>query len=1165
MFVRREMMSRSIWKSFSLHIAVLIASVVAVFGTLFTAMPAQAATQYVNDPTTTKMIDRIELGDAGVYITNLNNRTISTSGGASYYSGNYYDWEVEYIAIRSGNSSGSYTLKYSNAGYTTDGVAVDLVIDITSTLSSTCDYNYLVFVTRWGHDGDGCAQFYSAYHTGRTLYGVSSDTTYHIYKAGTTEPIDGKFVVAFWDLDQPGMPGDSSGYGNIYSEGLELLGGYSGDFYTGNVPSNHNGARMHSSTHNGHPWIYASHDCAGAAHEEDRPDSGLVFTGQNGLHYIWRGYGCGSSMVLDATPTTYPSFGTPTKSPNTQIRKKGATCDTFVITQKLPYVGPDNKPSRIVVSDTFDSMLDVSGVTASTVKVYRGSTDITDKWTFSKSGQTISFTAKNTAHGGGAEGTLKFQISGVKVKNQNPGASYATSDGGKYWVVENKATTAITATLGGGTKTSNTVNVKIPIPVKIVYNYTGDYRPSPVPALPTVADDTYYMGDSYSEAAAVVDSTGNYDFAGWYTTNACTTRWGTSRTLTERTTNLYGKWTPRPKVTPTKSVSVNKANINETVMFTVTATQSVQGATTSSVTLTDKLNQSGDIIADGASYVADSIVIKNNAGTDITSSCTITWASNNKSFTAVIPATLTYNQKVTMTYRVKLGSTTTTALQGKSYTNRVTAKCNNQAKPQADSPLTADATVYVRKPALAATKSVDDNFVDAGDTVTYTLTAKNAGEADSIAYNVKFKDVYDNNILFANGATITSVVVKDGNGATMNATHAINSDNKTITITPSSRLNLASGKTATATVKIKLGTRSSSVLSGKVYKNTVTASTDNTDNATANAQIEISNPKLAITKTALDPKLNVSESGRLKVVLKNTTQGSKAYNVSVTDTMEAATVERGGYIDASTIKVTNNAGTDITSSVTITTTKTNGKVSGFKIATSVALAYNETLTVEYKEVAGVTTSVALQAKNMVNSVYGEATNSTEPSNTATAKIYVREPKMNATKSVNDTYVDAGDTVTYTLSAKNTGEADSIVYNAKFTDVYENNVLFANGATITSVVVKDANGTTVEATHALNSNNKTITITPNSRLDIPSGKTVTATVKIKLGNRSSVALSGKVYKNTLTVSSDNTDNASDNAQIEISDPKLSITKSALDPKINVSESGRLKVVLKNTTQ
>ena len=54
--------------SISARAKVIICTIIVMLaGVFLPATPAHAAVRYVNDSTTTKMIDRIELGDAGIY------------------------------------------------------------------------------------------------------------------------------------------------------------------------------------------------------------------------------------------------------------------------------------------------------------------------------------------------------------------------------------------------------------------------------------------------------------------------------------------------------------------------------------------------------------------------------------------------------------------------------------------------------------------------------------------------------------------------------------------------------------------------------------------------------------------------------------------------------------------------------------------------------------------------------------------------------------------------------------------------------------------------------------------------------------------------------------------------------------------------------------------
>lgn len=87
--------------------------------------------------------------------------------------------------------------------------------------------------------------------------------------------------------------------------------------------------------------------------------------------------------------------------------------------------------------------------------------------------------------------------------------------------------------------------------VNVDYEFVGD---APEGAKTPGADSNLELGSAYT--AKTPDSVGGYTFDGWYTDEACTTKWNDGDELTGSMT-LYGKWTKNPAA-PTTPGSGNK-------------------------------------------------------------------------------------------------------------------------------------------------------------------------------------------------------------------------------------------------------------------------------------------------------------------------------------------------------------------------------------------------------------------------------------------------------------------------------------------------------------------------------------------------------------------------------------------------------------------------------
>ena len=524
-----------------------------------------------------------------------------------------------------------------------------------------------------------------------------------------------------------------------------------------------------------------------AVDPEYDPISTVILVGKNNAEFSWAGTGCGTSLGIQSRVTQYPKPSI-TKYPDIQLCEKGGTVDYFNLSVKLPYVGTDNTPQSIVVKDTFDDAFDISQATV-TVKQKINSTwtDTSSLWTVNRNGQTLSFTSNNPGVGGTEGGLTYFTVRGVKVKSNANLIGYLTLD-----------------------------------------NQT-DPRMSRIRNIASSYDwDPEYVGDGRGwvipnkMAIDIVESQGSeYEYS---------------------SDEVY-VIVPRPYagIDVTKRVNPQTLNITDVATYTVEAHLSnPSGASsgdlyTDSVTLHDTLNQVGDIIGDGAGYVAGSLEIYDPAGDDITDSCTITWASDRKSFTVVVPCRLTFGDSITMTYKVGMGDTRDVDLQGNSYTNRVTATCEHQWANQAANPSFADATVYIRKPVLQTTKSVSKGSPKPGETITYTFTTKQT-VSGAYAFNVGFQDVLPTDFI-SDGANIkvSSITVTGPLGTISNATKSISGNVLRINTSQ----DLGYNQTLTVKVPVVMGNASSTTMVGKTYENTLTATSHNAESNSATAMVKV--------------------------------------------------------------------------------------------------------------------------------------------------------------------------------------------------------------------------------------------------------------------------------------------------------------------------------------
>ena len=206
--------------------------------------------------------------------------------------------------------------------------------------------------------------------------------------------------------------------------------------------------------------------------------------------------------------------------------------------------------------------------------------------------------------------------------------------------------------------------------------------------------------------------------------------------------------TPVANITGKKEVNTPEAKVGDTLTYTITLTNSGNAAGT--VTVTDE-------IPEGTSLVAGSIT-----GDGVESNGTITW-------NVVVPA----NDEVSVSFKVTVDATTSTGEAVKEVTN--TAVVDGENTPQV--------TTLVAN--ITGKKEVNTPEAKVGDTLTYTITLTNSGNAagtvtvtDEIPAGTRIKDptidgydattntmTWSNVTVPANGKAITltlEVIVEGG-------------------------------------------------------------------------------------------------------------------------------------------------------------------------------------------------------------------------------------------------------------------------------------------------------------------------------------------------------------------------------------------------------------------
>lgn len=362
-----------------------------------------------------------------------------------------------------GSSWNGFKLRLVNVGYTASGETFDSLIEINSIFvwQRSPKLHQPIYLYSFQINKPYGPMISSDTRTPYADFGTKATFTTTFVKTGTNTEIDSsnELDAIYWDIDQPiHYKEDGSLYHDFVHQGREGVGLNSG--YKSALIGTDTTLRVTTDA-NGTTWFKS-----GAIDDSPVPDTLSTAIARVGTQSItdWTGEACSTNIKYDSNVTAYPDWPTPVKSPERQIKKRGETA-TFDVTENFPYVADSNKASSIIMKDTLDSALDASQATVQVLKKGVNETDytdVTDNWTISISGQTITATAKNTGHGF-AEGEHIFRVT-VPVAGNADLSTYEREekDGKTYWKVPNRASVFI----NNHEKKTNTVYVLVPHEVK---------------------------------------------------------------------------------------------------------------------------------------------------------------------------------------------------------------------------------------------------------------------------------------------------------------------------------------------------------------------------------------------------------------------------------------------------------------------------------------------------------------------------------------------------------------------------------------------------------------------------------------------------------------------------------------------------------------------------
>ena len=549
-------------------------------------------------------------------------------------------------------------------------------------------------------------------------------------------------------------------------------------------------------------------------------------------------------------------------------------------------------------------------------------------------------------------------------------------------------------------------------------------------------------------------------------------------------------------ITGKKEVNTSEAKVGDTLTYTITLTNS--GNATGTVTVTDE-------IPAGTTLVEKSIT--NNG---VESNGTITWTD----VEVEAGKTAEVSFKVTINNDTKTSVTNKAVIDGNKPTEEVETRIAN----------------------ITGAKSVDKSTAKVGDTLTYTITLTNSGNADGkvtvtdeIPTGTRIKDenttgynketntmTWSNVEVKANGGTATltlEVVVKDDTTDTVKNVAKI--DNKEIPEKPETKVANITGAKSVDKPTAKVG----DILTYTI-KLTNSGNGDGkvtvTDEIPTGTRIKDENTtgynKETNTMTWSDVEVKAGKSVELtlEVVVKDDTTDT-VKNVAKIDNKEIPEKPETTVANITGTKTVDKAEAKVGDTLTYTITLTNsGNADGMvtvtdEIPTGTTLvadsitangSYNEenkTITwTDVKVEAGKTAEVSFKATINSDTKTSVTNKAVIDGNKPTEEVETKVANITGTKTVDKTEAKVGDTLTYTIALTNNGNADGTV-------------------TVTDEI---PTGTRIKDENTTGYNKETNTMTW-SNVEVKAGKSVELTLEVVVeGGVSEITNTAKIDNNEI---------------------------------------------------
>ena len=765
----------------------------------------------------------------------------------------------------------------------------------------------------------------------------------------------------------------------------------------------------------------------------------------------------GTSTTNTATRTSQTEYNNePTTSVSTPIyTKEGNITVTNTATSSPLNVGQTGTFTLTATNNGPDTATNIqitdalpTGFTAGlpTQGTYNPTTGI---WTITSltSGQTASltFTGPITANMAGTTitntatatwteypGTVTIPNSTIYVKEANVAITQTTSSSPVN--VGNTVTYTVTAK-NNGPDTATNIVIDDTIPTGFTATPSIGTYTNGVWTIPTLANGT--------TATLTITGTATPAMAGTSTTNTAT-RTSQTEYNNEPTTSVSTPiYTKEGNITVTNTATSSPLNVGQTGTFTLTAT---------------------------------------NNGPDTATNIQITDALPT-GFTAGLPTQGTYNPTTGIWTITSLTSGQTASL---TFTGPITANMagttitNTATATWTEYPGTVtipNSTIYVKEANVAITQTTSSSPVNVGNTVTYTVTAKNNGPD-----------------------TATNIVIDDTIPTGFTATPSIGTYTNGVWTIPT----LANGTTATLTIT---GT-ATPAMAGTSTTNTATRTSqteyNNEPTTSVSTPIYTKEGNITVTNTATSSPLNVGQTGTFTLTATNNGPDT-ATNIQITDALPtgftAGIPTQGTYNPTTGIWTITSLTSGQTASLTFT-----GPITANMAGTTIT----NTATATWTEYPGTVTI---------------------PNST----IYVKEANVAITQTTSSSPVNVGNTVTYTVTAKNNGPD-----------------------TATNIVIDDTIPTGFTATPSIGTYTNGVWTIPT----LANGTTATLTIT----GTATPAMAGTSTTNTATRTSqteyNNEPTTSVSTPIYTKEGNITVTNTATSSPLNVGQTGTFTLTATN---